>query len=598
MVNCRLYFALLALAALSVSNASHGIDQACLQQALQKETPGQGKLSLAPGPGVLFLELVASPWGESQPATTVLQINCEDGSEQPLDIKNVFEVSDPFYDAGAQTLYFVSRDPEGGDRDIWRAGYVDGQWQKAERLQSPANSDADEFSPVMRNGRLYFASSRDGGGDLYVVDYAGASPLVSKLPGSINSPTGEWNLWINREEDMMLFEASGRDGNLSVSGDLYMTSRSAGGDWLPATHLGPLNTEGSDLNARIIGRWLIYTSGEFGSFSQLQMVSARVLTDTMRITAEPLLVVANRSSHELTFIDLASGTRGAVIRTGEGPHLLSSSPDNAYLAAVAHGVFPKPHRQPVEKNPGWQSGSGGRLSVVDTRNLQVFDMDTGCDRPHGSTWSTGRIVWVSCEDQLGLVMLNLESIPPERRLVKTGLAGLHVLAFDARRRQVLATHTDAGGLWFQPLDGSNGEFLEIGSGTEAIQLLPGDTHAAVSIGPGGQVAIINLDDRSIERSVGLDCRFPIDFAVDHEQILWVACLFSQEIVALDWASGEISRRLKIPHSPINIVAHPSKAVIYASLPRRNQVVELDLSSGAVLRNFEVGIEPDGLLLLQ
>jgi hypothetical protein len=38
-------------------------------------------------------------------------------------------------------------------------------------------------------------------------------------------------------------------------------------------------------------------------------------------------------------------------------------------------------------------------------------------------------------------------------------------------------------------------------------------------------------------------------------------------------------------------------VVYASFPRRDQAVEIDIASGEITRTFQAGLEPDGLAIV-
>ena len=67
-------------------------------------------------------------------------------------------------------------------------------------------------------------------------------------------------------------------------------------------------------------------------------------------TEAPLLMVANRASHDISFVDLARGEIVDRIQTGDGPHLLSNV-SNGRVAATGYGVSPKPHAEPVSSRP-------------------------------------------------------------------------------------------------------------------------------------------------------------------------------------------------------------------------------------------------------
>ena len=176
---------------------------------------------------------------------------------------------DPFVSPDGQWLYFVSARP---NADIWRFR-LDGS-DVLERVE--ISSEAAEYSPVVvASGAIYFASARPGGpgqGDIYRADPDGdafAAPVV--LGPGINSPTGEWNLWVSPDETRMIFEASGRPTNISVPGDLYMSQRTASG-WAPAVPMTALNTAGSDLLPRMHpdGETLYYTSAPIGGHATVK----------------------------------------------------------------------------------------------------------------------------------------------------------------------------------------------------------------------------------------------------------------------------------------------------------------------------------------
>jgi hypothetical protein len=136
--------------------------------------------------------------------------------------------------------------------DIWRVVKDDsGHWGDPERLENPINSEGREYSPITDGkGNLYFASDRSGGygqGDIYL------SPLENgkfntpiNMGPVINSEKGEWNLEINHDGNLMIFEASQRPDNVSPYGDLYISFKEKG-LWSVPQNISELNTSGSEL---------------------------------------------------------------------------------------------------------------------------------------------------------------------------------------------------------------------------------------------------------------------------------------------------------------------------------------------------------------
>lgn len=183
----------------------------------------------------------------------------------------------PFVSPDSRWLYFVSDRPvdqtgADGDGNIWRYALVG-----PARLESLSiNSEAAEYSPVITaSGALYFASARPGGigrGDLYRANPSGNEFTEPKLLGpAVNSPTGEWNLWVSPDETEMIFEASSRPTNVSVPGDLYYSWQTSDG-WAQAVPISALNSDGSDLLPRLHpdGKTLFYTTALIGGHARVE----------------------------------------------------------------------------------------------------------------------------------------------------------------------------------------------------------------------------------------------------------------------------------------------------------------------------------------
>ncbi len=62
-------------------------------------------------------------------------------------------------------LYYTSKSyAEGANYDIMKAEHLDkGQWKSPKVMPAPYNSEYNEISPVIYNGRMYFASDKPGG---------------------------------------------------------------------------------------------------------------------------------------------------------------------------------------------------------------------------------------------------------------------------------------------------------------------------------------------------------------------------------------------------------------------------------------------------
>ena len=110
--------------------------------------------------------------------------------------------------------------------------------------------------------------------DLYaatLVDGEFATPVA--LPGEVNTPDYEADVYVAPDESYVIFSSRRREG--LGRGDLYLSVRDADGQWSAARNLGaPINTEGHELCPFVTldGRYLLYTSRQ-----QIYWVDAAIL---------------------------------------------------------------------------------------------------------------------------------------------------------------------------------------------------------------------------------------------------------------------------------------------------------------------------------
>jgi DNA-binding beta-propeller fold protein YncE len=515
----------------------------------------------------------------------------------PAPFSQQYSDDDPWVSPDGRWLYFVSERrandaDEKPDADIWRYSLT-GE-DRLEHLS--VNSAAAEYSPVVTSsGALYFASTRDGGrgqGDIYraaAIEDGFDRPKV--LGPAFNRGTGEWNLWVSGDESEILFEASSRSTNVSESGDLYYSWRTAAG-WTAPVPIASLNSAGSELMPRLHpdGDTLYYTTAPLGGHARIATANWRELRALLRAGYAPTLLVANRSSHEVSFVDLSRGEVIARVPTGEGPHLLSNVSDGRVLA-TGYGEFPQPHAKPASRRPPFVESLNSRLTVIDLTNRTVLLDRTidGCAKPHAS-WIVGERAYVTCESERQVLALDLAT-GRVMRSFDTHQEGSHVLGFEAESRTLAVSNTDSGSLTLINVDSGETGVLELGNGSEGL-LVVGDR---IWVGNAWEGSVSVVDARSQTELTRIEsvCNFPISFSESGRHV-WLACFGSAELVSFDTDTFAPGRRISLEAQPLNLLLHPVLEVAYVSLPRMNAVAEIDLNSGEELRRINVGIEPDGL----
>ncbi len=197
-----------------------------------------------------------SPFQEISQIARIIKKNNEWTTPELLPFSDVYMDLEPFLSSDGKRLYFVSDRPLGDstqekkDFDIW---YVERngpgeEWSKPKNLGAPVNSNLNEFYPTLsENNNLYFTlDSPDGLGkdDIYFSRWVNGSystPVL--LDENINSTGYEFNAFISRKEDYLLFSKYNEEGGLG-SGDLYISRKDANGNWAKAENIGaPINTK-------------------------------------------------------------------------------------------------------------------------------------------------------------------------------------------------------------------------------------------------------------------------------------------------------------------------------------------------------------------
>jgi len=209
-------------------------------------------------------------WGQKI-KSTIYYASQTDGQWSELKVapfSGVYDDSDPHISADGRRLYFVSDRPDQKatvSADIWMVekNNISG-WKAPVRLPEPINSTHMEASPkTTKNGDLYFVSNRKGTvgqGDIFRAAFKDDGIAeVQNLGETINASTGEWNFDINPEGNILIFEASHREENLSVSGDLYISFKN-NSDWTSPQNIMELNSTGSDLYPELMNEGTLYYS--------------------------------------------------------------------------------------------------------------------------------------------------------------------------------------------------------------------------------------------------------------------------------------------------------------------------------------------------
>jgi hypothetical protein len=182
------------------------------------------------------------------------------------------------------------------------------------------------------------------------------------------------------------------------------------------------------------------------------------------------LLVANRSSHEVTFVDLSRGEVVDRIATGEGPHLLSNVSDGRVLA-TGYGQFPRPHTEAVTSRPPFVESLNSRLTLIDVKNRTVlFDKAIeDCAKPHAS-WIVAQRGYVTCEEEQQVLAIDLKNGQTVGQF-DTRQLGSHVLGYEPLSTTLAVSNTDSGSLTLIDIDSGETKIVDLPNGSEGSLVL-------------------------------------------------------------------------------------------------------------------------------
>lgn len=294
------------------------------------------------------------------------------------------------------------------------------------------------------------------------------------------------------------------------------------------------------------------------------------------------LLVGNKGEDSVSFIDLATGRELGRSPTGRMPHEIAISPDGRQAAVVSYG----------ERHIDiFDIATRDRLRTIDLAPNQ---------RPHGIAWlPDGRIV-ATTEGSQSLAIVDTRRNDSVTS-ISTGQRGTHMVAIAPDHRRAFTANIADGTVSVIDLAKSRKvRDIAVGGNPEGIALTPDGRTLWVGDLQGARVQA--FDTQSFER-VAEVATGPVPIRVlaspDGRWIvtsnLGCGCLTiidssTRAVAQTIPVSGEESAR------QVTILFSADGRRLYAAETGRNQVAEIDMASGAVLRRLDAGRDGDGLAI--
>lgn len=300
--------------------------------------------------------------------------------------------------------------------------------------------------------------------------------------------------------------------------------------------------------------------------------------------APELLLVANKADNTVTVIDVESGASLATLPTGAGPHEVAVSADGRWAVTTDYGA----------------QVPGGTLTVIDLASRSVvrtIDLSPH-RRPHGAVFLPNGRLLVTSETSQALLQVDVA------RGVVTGTAptnarGSHLVAVPADARRAYTANIFDGSITEIDLESMTAtRTLAVSQQTEGVAVTPDGRQVWLGSNALGTVTVIDVAGWApIDTLADLGLPYRVN-AAPVGGLMIVSNPRADSAYVFDAATR--TRRAAVftgaGTQPVGGVVSRDGRRAYLALQGTNQVAQVDLQSGAVLRYFSVGARPDGVAI--
>lgn len=216
------------------------------------------------------------------------QINGSWSKPAPINFSGIKDDIDLFITNDGKSMIFCSDEGEIGEsypnHDFWISKRVGENWSSPMPFAVETSSEYEDYFPIITSkGNLYFNSQRGGRStnDIYLSKYLnGTYNKPQKLSAPINTQYLEFDAYVTSDETMMIF-SSDKPGGYGRS-DIYISLKKDDGSWSePANPGKSVNSEFSEYGSTISpdGKYLFFTSTRNGS-ADIFWISTKIIEQT------------------------------------------------------------------------------------------------------------------------------------------------------------------------------------------------------------------------------------------------------------------------------------------------------------------------------
>ena len=309
------------------------------------------------------------------------------------------------------------------------------------------------------------------------------------------------------------------------------------------------------------------------------ILAALALLAATPLTAQTL-IVGNKGEDTVSFIDLATAKERARVATGKMPHEIAISPDGKQAAVVAYG--------------------GTTIDVFDVaaaKKLRTIDLAPN-QRPHGLLWlADGHLIATTEASQ------SIALVAPDGKVtgIKTNQQGSHMVAITPDAARAFVANIGSGTV----------SVIDLRAGRKLRDITTGGKPEGIAVTPDGkQLWVGDLDASRVQAFDATSYERLAEVAIPPVAIRvlaspdgkWVATsnIAAGSISLIDPATLKVARTIPVSGEQaagqVTLLFSSDSKRLYAAETGRDQVAEIDIASGKVLRRIPAGKNGDGLAI--
>lgn len=294
------------------------------------------------------------------------------------------------------------------------------------------------------------------------------------------------------------------------------------------------------------------------------------------------LLVGNKGENTLSFIDLATGRELGRAATGRMPHEIAISPDGRQAAVVSYG------ERAID------------IFDVGTRaKLRTIDLSPN-EGPHGIAWLPDGRILATTERSRSLAIVDTGN-GDAVTAIATGQEGTHMVAVTPDRRRAFTANIPAGTV----------SVLDLAAGTKLADIAVGGRPEGIALTPDGRTLWVGdlegarvqaFDAASLERLAEVRTGpVPIRVAASPDG-RWIVTsnMGDGSLTIVDARTRAAVRTIEVSGTQeagqVTILFSADGRRLYAAETGRNQIAEVDLAAGRVIRRLAAGAQGDGLAI--